>query len=193
MRVTSGSHTLILGTAAPPALGWAWADTLFGAALAITSPQGLCGLGLAQCKGQTWAMGDMTARWPSAQFTPDASAAELAQRALLGGNCTLHLIGSAFDLRVWQELLRIPHGQTTSYAQIAAAIGAPRAARAVASAIGRNPISLLIPCHRVLRSTGALGGYHWGLALKQDILAHERANIPQVAQEFAISSQLAIP
>lgn len=195
MSVTSGSYTLVLGNPEPTTLGWAFTDTPFGAALAIASPLGLCGLGLAQGKGQTWAMADMTARWPSAQFAPNASAAELALRALLGHSCTLHLMGSAFDLRVWQALLHIPHGQTTSYAQIATQIGAPRAARAIASAIGRNPLGLIVPCHRVLRSTGALGGYHWGLALKQDILAHERAgaHFAQIAQEIASQTQSAIP
>jgi AraC family transcriptional regulator, regulatory protein of adaptative response / methylated-DNA-[protein]-cysteine methyltransferase len=195
MTAANTQFTLALGNPSSLGpLGWAWIDTTYGPALAMASAQGLCGLGLAGGYGQEWAMADLQARWPAAQFAPDTNAAALAQRALSGHSCTLHLIGSAFDLRVWQALLHIPIGQTTSYGQLAATIGAHRAHRAVASAVGRNPLGLIVPCHRVLRSTGALGGYHWGLALKQDILANERAAIFRPpAQEIAIETAPAIP
>jgi O-6-methylguanine DNA methyltransferase len=76
----------------------------------------------------------------------------------------LHLIGAPFQIKVWEALLAIPTGHVTTYADIAGAIGHPTAHRAVGTAVGRNPISFLIPCHRALRRDGGLGGYHWGLA-----------------------------
>lgn len=91
------------------------------------------------------------------------------------GTTPLYLIGAPFQIKVWEALLQIPPGQVSSYGHIASAIGAPRAVRAVGNAVGRNPVSLLIPCHRVLRKSGALGGYHWGLPVKRAILARESA------------------
>jgi AraC family transcriptional regulator, regulatory protein of adaptative response / methylated-DNA-[protein]-cysteine methyltransferase len=85
----------------------------------------------------------------------------------------LNLVGTDFQLKVWQALLDIPYGQTTTYGNIAATIGNPQATRAVGTAIGQNPIAYLIPCHRVLRSDGSLGGYKWGLRLKKEILLQE--------------------
>ena len=97
-------------------------------------------------------------------------------------------MGSPLNIKVWEALLHIPTGHVTSYTQIAAAAGAPRAVRAAASAVGRNPISLLIPCHRVLRQSGELGGYHWGLPLKRALLGWESARLDAQegdAQEIA--------
>lgn len=82
--------------------------------------------------------------------------------------------GTAFQRRVWRALAEIPHGRTRSYAEIAARIGRPAAARAVGAATGQNPIAILIPCHRVLGSSGALRGYRWGLEKKEALLARER-------------------
>jgi len=87
----------------------------------------------------------------------------------------LYLIGAPFQIKVWEALLTIPSGQVTSYSEIAGVIGNPRAARAVGTAVGRNPISWLIPCHRALRKSGGLGGYHWGLPVKRAMLAYEAA------------------
>jgi AraC family transcriptional regulator of adaptative response/methylated-DNA-[protein]-cysteine methyltransferase len=87
----------------------------------------------------------------------------------------LYLIGAPFQLKVWEALLSIPSGHVTSYSDIAQSIGAPRAVRAVGTAVGRNPVSWLIPCHRALRKSGALGGYHWGLPVKRALLAWESA------------------
>ena len=84
-------------------------------------------------------------------------------------------MGAPFQIKVWEALMNIPTGQVTTYSDVAAAIGSPRAARAVGSAIGKNPISWLIPCHRALRKSGALGGYHWGLPVKRTMLAYEAA------------------
>ncbi|MCL4166833.1 UNVERIFIED_CONTAM: hypothetical protein GTU68_054193 [Idotea baltica] len=85
----------------------------------------------------------------------------------------LHLSGTNFQIQVWKALLRIPEGAMVSYSDIAQAIGKPKAVRAIGTAIGANPVGVLIPCHRVLRQSGALGGYRWGLTRKQALLAWE--------------------
>jgi AraC family transcriptional regulator of adaptative response/methylated-DNA-[protein]-cysteine methyltransferase len=89
----------------------------------------------------------------------------------------LYLIGAPFQIKVWEALLSIPSGHVTTYSEIAEAIGNPRAVRAVGTAVGRNPISWLIPCHRALRKSGGLGGYHWGLPVKRAMLAYESARL----------------
>ena len=93
---------------------------------------------------------------------------------MAGRAARLHLIGAPFQLKVWEALLHIPSGHVTTYSDLAAAVGHPRAVRAVGTAVGRNPISLLIPCHRALRSDGTLGGYAWGLQRKRKLLAIEK-------------------
>lgn len=164
-------------------IGWAWVDSPFGPALVMATDRGICGLGFAADKGCEWTMTDLRARWPKANYSPDARAADLGRAALAGKGSALHLIGSPLNIKVWEALLHIPTGHVTTYTQIAHAAGHPRAVRAAASAVGRNPISLLIPCHRVLRSNGDLGGYHWGLALKRGMLGWESAR--RDAQNFA--------
>jgi AraC family transcriptional regulator of adaptative response/methylated-DNA-[protein]-cysteine methyltransferase len=88
----------------------------------------------------------------------------------------IHVAATAFQRRVWRELLAIPHGRTRSYSEVARALGRPTAARAVARACAANPVALLIPCHRVVREGGGLGGYHWGLERKKALLDGERRN-----------------
>jgi AraC family transcriptional regulator of adaptative response/methylated-DNA-[protein]-cysteine methyltransferase len=87
----------------------------------------------------------------------------------------LFLIGAPFQIKVWEALLRIPSGHVTTYSEIAGAVGHSNAMRAVGTAVGRNPISWLIPCHRAMRKSGGLGGYHWGLPVKRAMLAWEAA------------------
>ncbi len=122
-------------------------------------------------------MDDLAARWPRAAFVENpgmlgpGSPPPLAQK----GEAPLFLIGAPFQIKVWEALLRIPSGQVTTYSEMAGAIGHPRAVRAVGTAVGRNPVSFLIPCHRALRKSGGLGGYHWGLPVKRAILAWESA------------------
>jgi len=87
------------------------------------------------------------------------------------------LIGTDFEVRVWRTLLRIPFGRATTYSDIAGHIGSPKAARAVGAAVGRNPISFVVPCHRVLGRSGALTGYHWGVTRKQAMLGWEAGRI----------------
>jgi AraC family transcriptional regulator of adaptative response/methylated-DNA-[protein]-cysteine methyltransferase len=94
----------------------------------------------------------------------------------------LVLIGTDFELRVWEALLEVPMGRAVSYADIARRLGKPEAARAVGTAVGRNPISFVVPCHRVLRADGNLGGYHWGLTRKRAIIGWETGRLTTVGR-----------
>jgi AraC family transcriptional regulator of adaptative response/methylated-DNA-[protein]-cysteine methyltransferase len=155
---------------------WGWHESPFGPALVMATEKGICGIGFAEEAGTEAAMADMVSRWPKARFVaaPEATA-PLADAAFGGRDTGLHLIGAPFQIKVWEALLAIPSGHVTTYADIAGAIGHPSAHRAVGTAVGRNPISFLIPCHRALRRDGGLGGYHWGLPRKRAMLAWEAA------------------
>jgi AraC family transcriptional regulator of adaptative response/methylated-DNA-[protein]-cysteine methyltransferase len=156
---------------------WGWCDSPFGPTLIMATDRGICGIGFASETGAEPAMADLRARWPHARFVEDPMALRAWADAAFGGTgrTALHLIGAPFQIKVWEALLRIPTGHVTTYSQIAAAIGHPGASRAVGSAVGRNPIGWLIPCHRALRKSGGLGGYHWGLPVKRAMLAWEAA------------------
>ena len=156
---------------------YAWMPSPFGEALVMATDRGLCGLAFSQDTGRDAALADMTKRWPLAQFAEDPAAIAPVASAVFAttGAAHLHLIGAPFQIKVWEALLQIPSGQVTTYSEIAGAIGSPRAVRAVGTAVGRNPISWLIPCHRALRKSGGLGGYHWGLPVKRAMLAYEAA------------------
>lgn len=159
---------------------WGWFESPFGAAIVMGTDRGLCGLGFAEELGAEAAMEDLLARWPHAEFIEDPMRLKPWVDAAFGVSATkdkapLFMIGAPFQLKVWQALLAIPSGHVTTYSEIAEAIGSPRAVRAVGTAVGRNPVSWLIPCHRALRKSGALGGYHWGLPVKRALLAWESA------------------
>lgn len=156
---------------------WDWFDSPFGQALVMGTEKGLCGLAFAAETGADPAMQDMVSRWPKARYIQDpAPLKPLVQAAFAQkGETRLHMIGAPFQIKVWEALLQIPSGQVTTYSEIAGAIGRPRAVRAVGTAVGRNPVSWLIPCHRALRKSGGLGGYHWGLPVKRALLAYESA------------------
>jgi AraC family transcriptional regulator of adaptative response/methylated-DNA-[protein]-cysteine methyltransferase len=158
---------------------WGWVDSPFGPALAMGTERGLCGLAFAAQCGREAAMADLTARWPAARFEEDPDAIRpWAEAALSGrGEARLHMIGAPFQLKVWEALLAIPPGHVAAYSDIARAIGRPQAVRAVGTAVGRNPVAWLIPCHRALRKSGGLGGYHWGLGVKRAMLAWETASL----------------
>ncbi|MEL6549609.1 MAG: bifunctional helix-turn-helix domain-containing protein/methylated-DNA--[protein]-cysteine S-methyltransferase [Pseudomonadota bacterium] len=163
-------------------ISYGWFDTPFGDALAMGTERGLCGLAFAEECGRTEAMADMRSRWPEARYVeaPEVLAADIAAAfgtgaAGAGREARLLLVGRPLQIKVWEALMRIPSGQVTTYSEIAQAVGAPKATRAVGTAVGRNPISYLIPCHRALRKSGGLGGYHWGLPVKRTILAYEAA------------------
>jgi len=155
---------------------YGWFDTPFGEGLAMGTDKGLCGLAFSEEVGRDEAMRDMTARWPNAGFgeNPDALAPWI-DAAFGGGETQLHMIGAPFQIKVWEALLQIPSGHVTTYSEIAQRVGSPKAVRAVGTAVGRNPVSWLIPCHRALRKSGGLGGYHWGLPVKRAMLAWEGA------------------
>ncbi|MFV2033843.1 MAG: methylated-DNA--[protein]-cysteine S-methyltransferase, partial [Halocynthiibacter sp.] len=155
---------------------WGWFDSPFGEVLAMGTDKGLCGLAFAAECGRDHAMADLSDRWPKAALSaaPDRLL-RWVEGAFDGTQTRLVMIGAPLQIKVWEALLRIPSGHVTTYSEIAAAIGAPRAARAVGTAVGRNPVSWLIPCHRALRKSGELGGYHWGLPVKRAMLAWESA------------------
>jgi AraC family transcriptional regulator of adaptative response/methylated-DNA-[protein]-cysteine methyltransferase len=152
----------------------------FGLALVMASEHGLAGLAFCDPGGEADALADMRGRWPAADYLEDAAAtAPLAQRVFDPASWSAEtplrvvMIGTDFEIRVWEALLRIPVGGATTYARIAASLGKPKAARAVGRAVGRNPVSFVVPCHRVLGSGGGLCGYHWGLTRKRAILGWE--------------------
>ena len=153
----------------------------FGEALVMTTPRGLCGVAFADGPDERAArFEDMKARWPNANYAEDhAATAPIAKRifdpARWSAETPLRivLIGTDFEVRVWETLLKVPFGRATTYSDVAAHIGRPKAARAVGAAVGKNPVSFVVPCHRVLGKSGALTGYHWGLTRKQAILGWE--------------------
>lgn len=160
---------------------WDWFESPFGPALVMGTDKGLCGLGFASETGEAEAMQDLQSRWPKAQYVQDnVRLAPWVQNAFASGSNTdektpMVMIGAPFQIKVWEALLAIPTGQVTTYSEIAQSIGTPKAVRAVGTAVGRNPVSWLIPCHRALRKSGGLGGYHWGLPVKRAMLAYEAA------------------
>ena len=159
---------------------WGYFDSPFGPALVMGTAKGICGIAFAAETGEAEAMADLRARWPKAEFVeaPDRLqdwVRDAFGQGAAGQSAPLYLIGAPFQIKVWEALLRIPSGQVTTYSEIATAVGHPKAVRAVGTAVGRNPVSWLIPCHRALRKSGGLGGYHWGLPVKRAMLAWEAA------------------
>ena len=152
----------------------------FGMALAMTTPRGLAGLALADAGKERAALRDMKSRWPKAKYVEDfASTAPTARRifdaALWRKDQPLRvvLIGTDFEVRVWEKLLDIPMGKLTTYSDLATRAGSPNAARAVGAAVGKNPICFVVPCHRVIGKSGELTGYHWGITRKRAMLGWE--------------------
>ncbi|MEO0388720.1 MAG: bifunctional helix-turn-helix domain-containing protein/methylated-DNA--[protein]-cysteine S-methyltransferase, partial [Pseudomonadota bacterium] len=157
-------------------LAWDWIETPFGPAVLMSTDRGIAALGFQGELDQNAVFEDLAARWPAATYRRDPAAVAPHSHALFETKrAALHLIGAPFQIKVWEALLHVPTGHVTTYSEIARAIGSPRAVRAVGTAVGRNPISWLIPCHRALRKSGALGGYHWGLPVKRALLAWESA------------------
>lgn len=154
----------------------------FGTAIVLATERGLCGVAFADPGEEAAALSDMTQRWPGARHLRDDTAtADYVHRIFSPERwraedpLRIVLIGTDFQVRVWEALLRIPFGQIETYRDVAGAIGAPKASRAVGAAVGRNPISFVVPCHRALGKSGALTGYHWGLTRKRAMLGWEWA------------------
>jgi len=152
----------------------------FGVALVMITDRGLAGLAFNDAGAEKASFADMAGRWPNALYVEDsATTAGYAARIFnsdqwqAGEPLRVVLIGSDFQIRVWQALLKIPMGKAVTYSDVASDIGQPTASRAVGAAIGRNPISFVVPCHRALGKSGALTGYHWGLTRKRAMLGWE--------------------
>lgn len=154
-------------------------DSPFGPCLLMHTQRGICALAFVDAGDDGRALASMSARWPNATLVADPEpGAELAARVFATGTgsgdpLTVLLHGTPFQIQVWEALLRIPRGAVTSYQALAEYIGNPNASRAVGTASGANPISYLIPCHRVIRKSGTLGGYRWGLGRKLAMLSRE--------------------
>jgi AraC family transcriptional regulator of adaptative response/methylated-DNA-[protein]-cysteine methyltransferase len=165
------------------------APCALGLVLVAATARGICAVQPADVDQEPALLESLRARFPKATFRPDGPAARALLPLVLalierpgqaGGvdDLPLDLCGTAFQLRVWAELRRIPPGETRTYAEVAAAIGHPAASRAVANACGANPAAAVVPCHRVVRGDGGLGGYRWGLDRKRALLDREGAESP---------------
>lgn len=169
-------------------VSYGWHVTPFGICLAAVTQRGLCWLSF---HNQQSGLEDLHKEWRSATFTKNQSKTKKTVDQIFNMNgartapILLHLKGTNLQIRVWEALLKIPQGEIVSYSQVAQHVGNPKAVRAVASAVGRNSVSYVIPCHRVIRNTGALGGYRWGLRRKQAMLTWDAAhveNLPSVLE-----------
>ncbi len=156
----------------------------FGDCLIAVTGRGICHLAFAGPVSRKKIVDDLMKQWPSADISEDCTRSRsYFNRIFKSGKSqqalTLQLLGTNFQIKVWQALLTIPRGTVVSYEEVARAVGKPKAIRAVANAVAHNPIAFLIPCHRVLRKSGALGGYRWGSVRKKAMLAREAVNREQ--------------
>jgi len=157
-----------------------FAPSPLGECLVMWTPRGICALGLVEKADRQACYDDLAGRFPGADFVADAAAArrlvaDAFAPAGRRGRLGLVLMGSPFQIKVWEALLSVPEGALVSYDKLAASIGKPTAARAVGTAVGANPISFLIPCHRAIRKTGVISDYHWGRARKLALIGWEQA------------------
>jgi AraC family transcriptional regulator, regulatory protein of adaptative response / methylated-DNA-[protein]-cysteine methyltransferase len=156
--------------------------TPFGECLVGVTSRGICWLSFHENGSQRAALRDLQSHWSGADLIEDAKATAPMVKQIFSNlekgkksSLSLLLMGTNFQLKVWQALLRIPRGDVTTYENIGQLIGAPKSARAIGSAVGDNRVAFLIPCHRVIRKSGMLGGYHWGEPRKRAMLAWEAA------------------
>ncbi len=161
---------------------WSLLETVLGMALVAATERGICAIEL----GAAPALLEhkLRSEFPNAdiqhveagrdEFLAPRLRAVAERLAGRGSEVAVDVVGTAFQKRVWDALMKIPVGQTRSYAQLAQALGAPKAARAVASACASNRVAVVVPCHRIIRGDGSLGGYRWGLPMKQALLERER-------------------
>jgi len=173
-------------------IGYGFAATPFGECLLALTDRGVCGLSFLDHTRRDHALAELKRQWPRATLRPAPRATRaLAQRLFAPGNrgapLPLLVRGTNLQIKVWEALIRLPPGAALSYEALAAGVGAPRAVRAVASAVARNAIAWLIPCHRVIRKTGAFGEYRWGEARKKAMFAWETARASQLPAPTAAS------
>jgi AraC family transcriptional regulator of adaptative response/methylated-DNA-[protein]-cysteine methyltransferase len=155
---------------------YGWHLSPFGDCLIVASERGVCGLAFELKSGREATIENLFGSLGEVRRLQDESATkEFADRAFDGGQLNVLLRGSLFQFKVWKGLLGIPSGVVTSYGILALSLGKPTAVRAVASAVARNPVSWLVPCHRVVRNNGTISGYRWGPAKKRSMLAFESA------------------
>jgi AraC family transcriptional regulator of adaptative response/methylated-DNA-[protein]-cysteine methyltransferase len=151
----------------------------------MLTSRGICGVAFADGQAERpRVLADMTARWPAARYVEDrvrtaAAARRIFEPAAWRADDPLRVvfIGTDFEVRVWESLLEIPFGGTCSYSDIACRIGSPKASRAVGAAVGRNPVSFVVPCHRVMGKSGGITGYHWGITRKRAIIGWETGRL----------------
>ncbi len=169
-------------------IDYGWHASPFGECLVAVTERGICGAGFNDGGRRADALADLRQRWPEAILEENpARTGPLAERMFLTGRAgakkplPLYLRGTNFQVKVWEALLRIPAGSAASYEDVAALVGRPKATRAVAGAVARNPVAFLIPCHRVIRKTGGFGNYRWGAARKRAMLAWEASGMVRKA------------
>ncbi|MEH8264911.1 methylated-DNA--[protein]-cysteine S-methyltransferase [Aeromonas veronii] len=156
-------------------------DTPFGQAFVALTPRGVCNFSFLDEKAPEVPLAALAHSWPEAKLREAPSRTQNVINTMFDGSkapdrpISLHVSGTNFQISVWRALLQIPPAKVVSYAQVASAVGNPKAARAVGLAVGANPVALMIPCHRVIQQNGKLGGYHWGETRKQAIHAWEAA------------------
>lgn len=156
-------------------------DTPFGSAFIALTPRGICSFSFLVRSEMGPHLAALANTWPHAQLKQNVAGTHAIIDAMFKDGqapdrpISLHVSGTNFQINVWKALLQIPPAAVTSYAQVAAAIGRPKAARAVGAAVGANPIAFLIPCHRVIQASGKLSGYHWGETRKHAMHAWETA------------------
>jgi AraC family transcriptional regulator of adaptative response/methylated-DNA-[protein]-cysteine methyltransferase len=160
----------------------------FGSALVMATERGLAGLAFADPGEERAALADMKARWPRAAYVEDSARTAAIARRIFDSSqwqqdkpLRVVLIGTDWEVRVWETLLQIPMGRLTTYSDIASKIHKPAAARAVGAAVGKNPVSFVVPCHRVVGKSGDLTGYHWGITRKRAMLGWEAGQVGAAA------------
>ncbi len=162
-------------------INYSYADSPFGDLLIASTSKGICHMSFSE--NLILSLEDLKHRFPNAAFRPLRDGIQQNALCIFQNDWTnlsqikLHLKGTAFQIKVWETLLKIPMGKLTSYGNIADKITRPKASRAVGTAIGNNPVAFLIPCHRVIQSGGAPGGYMWGLTRKSAIIGWEAAHV----------------
>jgi AraC family transcriptional regulator, regulatory protein of adaptative response / methylated-DNA-[protein]-cysteine methyltransferase len=170
------THTSQAGA---PAIRYGFHSTPFGEALLAVTEQGICALSFVDEGGTAGALASIGREYPGARLIEDTDGTGALVASIFSHHpetdaaIRLDVRGTAFQRTVWDALRDLPHGSVTTYQDIARRIGRPSAARAVGSAVGRNPVAFVIPCHRVIRKSGELGGYRWGLERKRRILSWE--------------------
>jgi AraC family transcriptional regulator of adaptative response/methylated-DNA-[protein]-cysteine methyltransferase len=155
-----------------------FSDTVFGRAIIASTEKGVCFLAFGE--NDDALKTSLQNRFCKAKLKDKTDAFQQAALAALNSNdnenfeVVLHISGTDFQLKVWSELLKIQSGKLATYAEVAQKIGRPKSCRATANAIGANPVAYFIPCHRVVRTDGGIGGYRWGIERKKKMLAMEK-------------------